>query len=48
MDRMDEWRRERTDVSYAAVTPSAATVAALQGDATDMVAAAEAFVESNS
>jgi hypothetical protein len=39
-ERLDEWRRERHDVSYAAVTPSIAVVAALQTDARDIVAAA--------
>jgi len=39
--RLDEWRRERHDVSYAAITPSAADVAAIQADARDVVAAAE-------
>jgi len=42
-DRLDEWRRERHDVSYAAITPSAADVAAMQTDARDIVAAAEDF-----
>jgi len=40
-DRLDEWRRERNDVSYAAITPSAADVAALQTDAREILAAAE-------
>lgn len=40
-ERLDEWRRERHDVSYAAITPSAADVAAMQADARDVVAAAE-------
>ena len=45
-DRMDEWRRERSGVSYAAVEPSAASVAALQQDAREMVEAAARFVNS--
>jgi hypothetical protein len=45
IDRLDEWRRERHDVSYAAVTPSEADVAALQADARDMLAAAADHVE---
>lgn len=44
MERMDEWRRERGGVSYAALVPSAASVAALQADAHDVVAAAGEFV----
>jgi len=43
-DRLDEWRRERHDVSYAAITPSAADVAALQTDAHDILAAAEGHI----
>ena len=43
-DRLDEWRRERHDVSYAAITPAAADVAALQTDARDILAAAEDHV----
>jgi hypothetical protein len=43
-DRLDEWRRERHDVSYAAITPAAADVAAMQADARDVLAAAEEFV----
>jgi hypothetical protein len=39
--RMDEWRRERGDVSYAAVQPSAAAVNAMEADARDLVAAVE-------
>jgi hypothetical protein len=45
IDRLDEWRRARHDVSYAAVTPSAADVAALQADARDMLTAAAQHVE---
>ena len=44
-DRLDLWRRERHDVSYAAITPSAADVAAMQADARDVVAAAEAHTQ---
>jgi AcrR family transcriptional regulator len=44
-ERLDEWRRERTDVSYAAVTPSAATVAAMQTDTRDVVEAATILVD---
>lgn len=40
-DRLDVWRRERHDVSYAAITPAAADVAAMQTDARDILAAAE-------
>jgi hypothetical protein len=43
-DRMDYWRRERGDVSYAAVTPSSSTVAAIQADARDLVDAAAQFL----
>jgi hypothetical protein len=43
-DRLDEWRRERHDVSYAAITPAAGDVAAMQADARDVLAAAEDFV----
>jgi hypothetical protein len=43
-DRLDEWRRGRHDVSYAAITPSAADVAALQTDARDILAAAEGHI----
>lgn len=45
-DRLDEWRRQRHRVSYAAVTPAAADVAAMQADARDVLAAAERHVES--
>jgi hypothetical protein len=44
LDRLDEWRRERHDVSYAAITPSAALVAAIQADARDVAAAAAAHL----
>jgi hypothetical protein len=40
-ERLDEWRRERHDVSYAAVTPPAADVAAMQTDARDVIEAAD-------
>jgi hypothetical protein len=43
-DRLDEWRRERHDVSYAAITPAAGDVAAMQADARDILAASEDFV----
>lgn len=43
-DRLDEWRRERHDVSYAAITPAAADVAAMQTDTRDVLAAAEDHV----
>jgi hypothetical protein len=43
-ERLDEWRRQRHGVSYAAVAPSAAMVAALQADARDMVAAATTYL----
>jgi hypothetical protein len=42
--RLDKWRRERHDVSYAAITPAAADVAAMQADARDVLAAAEDHV----
>jgi hypothetical protein len=45
IDRLDEWRRERHDVSYAALTPSGADVAAMQADARDMLAAATQHLE---
>jgi len=47
MERMDEWRRDRGEVSYAAVEPPAASVAGLQADARDMVAAASEFVRAH-
>jgi hypothetical protein len=43
-ERLDEWRRERHDVSYAAITPGAGDVAAMQADARDILAAAEDLV----
>jgi hypothetical protein len=43
-DRLDEWRRERHDVSYAAITPAAGDVAAMQADARDILTAAESVV----
>jgi hypothetical protein len=43
-DHLDEWRRERHDVSYAAITPAAADVAALQRDTRDILAATEGHV----
>lgn len=44
MDRLDEWRRERGDVSYRAARSSDAIVAAIQGDTADLIAAAEQFM----
>ena len=44
-ERLGEWRRERHGVSYAAITPAAADVAAMQGDARDVLAAAQAHVK---
>jgi hypothetical protein len=41
---MDALPRERHDVSYAAITPGAGDVAALQADARDILAVAEDFV----
>ena len=41
-DRLDEWRRERHGVSYAAITPGEADVAAMRADARDILEAAEA------
>ena len=43
-DRLGEWRRERHGVSYAAITPAAADVAAMQTDAQDILAAAKDYV----
>jgi hypothetical protein len=43
-DRLDEWRREHHDVSYAAITPAASDVAAMQADAREILAAAEDLV----
>ena len=43
-DRLDQWRRERHDVPYAAITPAAADVAALQTDTRDILAATEGDV----
>jgi hypothetical protein len=43
-ERMDVWRRERGDVSYAAVQPSGASVDAMESDARDLVAAVEQLV----
>jgi hypothetical protein len=44
-DRLDEWRRARHEVSYAAITPPAADVAAIQEDARDVLVAAERHVK---
>jgi hypothetical protein len=44
-ERLDEWRRERNDVSYAAITTPAADVAAMQTDARDIVDAAAGFLD---
>jgi hypothetical protein len=43
-DRLDEWRRERNDVSYAAITPADAAAAAMMGDTRDVVALAAVHV----
>jgi hypothetical protein len=43
-ERLDEWRRERHGVSYRAITPAAADVAAMQADARDIVAAAADYL----
>jgi len=43
-DRLDEWRRQRHEVSYAAITPAAADVEAMQTDARDILGAAEAHI----
>lgn len=43
-ERLDEWRRARHGVSYAAVTPGAAMVDALRTDARDVISAAEEFL----
>src|SRR5437667_10411729 len=45
-DRLDEWRRERHGVSYAAIEPAAGVVAAMQDDARDVVSAAHRYVTS--
>jgi hypothetical protein len=45
-ERLDQWRRTRHYVSYAAITPPTAEVAALQGDARDVLDAAARFVTS--
>ena len=42
--RLDEWRRERHDVSYVAITPSAADVAAMQADTHELVDLAATYV----
>ena len=47
-ERLDEWRRERHGVSYRAITPAAADVAAMQTDARDIVAAAEEHLDRHS
>lgn len=47
-ERLDEWRRERHGVSYRAITPAAADVAAMQTDARDIVAAAEDHLDRHS
>jgi hypothetical protein len=44
-ERLDEWRRERHDISYAAITPSAVDVSAMQTDARDVLAVAEQYVQ---
>lgn len=44
LDRMDVWRRERGDVSYAAVQPSAAAVESMETDARDLIAAVDEFL----
>lgn len=44
-ERLDEWRRTRHGVSYAAITPSSADVSGIQGDARDVLAAAERHVK---
>jgi hypothetical protein len=46
-DRLDERRRDRHDVSSAAITPGAADVAALQTDARDILAAAEVHISTH-
>jgi hypothetical protein len=47
-ERLDEWRRERHSVSYRAITPAAAEVAAIQTDVRDIVAAAEDHLDRRS
>lgn len=43
-ERLDHWRRARNEVSYAAITPPSGDVAALQGDARDVLDAATRYV----
>lgn len=45
-ERLDHWRRDRHGVSYAAVTPPANDVAAMQTDARDVIALAAQFIDS--
>jgi hypothetical protein len=47
-ERLDEWRRERHGVSYRAITPAAADVAAMQTDTRDLLAAAEDHLDRRS
>jgi hypothetical protein len=47
-ERLDEWRRERHGVSYRAITPAAADVAAMQTDTRDLLAAAEDYLARHS
>jgi hypothetical protein len=44
-ERLDEWRRTRHEVSYAAITPSEADLAAIQGEAREVLAAAEQYLK---
>ena len=44
-ERLDHWRRGRHGVSYAAVTPPANDVAAMQTDARDVVELAARFLD---
>jgi hypothetical protein len=44
--RLNEWRRERGGVSYAALTPSQSVVVAMQGDARDILEVAATYLNS--
>ena len=43
--RLDEWRRERAEVSYAALVPAAADVAAMQADTREALETATVIVK---
>ena len=46
-ERLQIWRSERAEVSYAAITPGAQDVAALREDAHDLLAAVHQFLDTN-